>query len=83
MKLFYSILFLQLSISNSFSQATINVIKSGELKFPIIELTNKRASQKINEYLQTNMLEQTTLKIPVRNYLMKENGLTRHLGLMN
>jgi hypothetical protein len=64
MKLFYSILFLQLSISNSFSQATINVIKSGELKFPIIELTNKRASQKINDYLQTNMLEQTTLKNP-------------------
>jgi hypothetical protein len=39
-------------------------VKNEGLNFPVITLADKNVSRKINEYLQVNVLEQTTLKTP-------------------
>jgi hypothetical protein len=66
-------------------QATvINIIpgapKGADLRFPLVSLPDKAIARKINDYLQTNILQQTTLKAPGRQVFDKVKWTEKQSG---
>jgi hypothetical protein len=62
-------LLLSASLAARAQQATVSNVSGGaqkghELNFPMVKLPNAAAARKINEYMQINVLERTTLKWP-------------------
>ncbi len=68
-KILLLLLLLPGGISGIAQQATVtNIVpgapKNADLRFPLVSLPDKAVARKINDYLQTTVLKQTTLKAP-------------------
>jgi len=81
MRRIYKVIFFVALSFNSSAQAIIKEIKYNEFKFPVIELPDSTIAGKINDYLQTNLLQQTTFKNPGAKVFDKIKWTLSHSGV--
>src|SRR4051812_21346229 len=81
MKVFWWMLFALGVGTTAVSQVVIREIKSSDFTFPVVELPDEEAALKINDYLQTNLLQQTTLKNTGAKLFEKAKYTLSHPGI--
>lgn len=84
-KPFFLFLLLLAALPAGAQQATVTNIagpkKDAELNFPVISMPDKAVARKINDYLQINMLQQTTLKAPGLQVFDKAKWTEKQTGI--
>lgn len=84
-KPFFLFLLLLAALPAGAQQAAITNIagakKDAELNFPVISLPDRAVARKINDYLQINLLKQTTLKAPGLQVFDKAKWTEKQTGI--